>query len=230
MMSLIKLILIILIVLSAAVLARADEVYNFYFQKEPGAQTVPSVTVRPEPSEVAANVAAPSPASAPDKPGFRRWEFSLGPVLKADRQAIWEGGLFLTQYNISRYFALDAGILRATTSRTYAVGLPEGDNSDLDAYDFSAGITVTPIHVRVFGSDVITVSAVGGYMSTRQHGVWWDQSGRGERFQQARVWKPYIGPAVAINFNEQLGIYGQWRLQQDDTRYGYQSFGLTARF
>ncbi|HEX4925398.1 MAG TPA: hypothetical protein VFV50_14995 [Bdellovibrionales bacterium] len=221
-----KFILIALIILSAALLARADDVYNFYFQKAPDAVA---------PSKVKSEAPAPAVTAQPagqvnETPKFRRWELSLGPVLIADRQAIWEGGLFAAQYNFSRYFAVDATIARATTSKTDAVGLPHGDDSGLDAFDFSAGTVFTPIHVRVFGSEAVTIGVLAGMMTTREHSVWWDYSGAGDRFQQSRVWRFYAGPMVAINFSERIGVYGQWRLINEDSRYGHQSFGLTARF
>jgi hypothetical protein len=212
----------------------ADDVYNFYFQKAPGPQTViqggaPAKTTSVEEgkaqtaplvvSEVPKTNENASVAQQPTVPAleaasdFKKWEVSVGYAMVADAVDQFKGGGVSVGYNFSRYFGTEAGAVYAKD----AVHKYYEDNLGRSSLDYSAGLTVTPLHIHVFGADVFELGAIAGGMSTTSS-------------EEPTKKKPTLfgGPRFAINFGSAIGIVGEARISQE-TRYGQAYAGLRIR-
>jgi hypothetical protein len=217
-----KKLIFILILVSAT--ASADDVYNFYFQKSPGSQTViqggnPSET-RPPGESIETSHASSTASERPvESESRKKWSLGFGPAMVADAQAVWDGFGLSVGYDVSRLFGFDIGVIRAEYSRRPDVIISENGYSDFNAFDVSAGASFTPIRM---GSrfDIITASLLSGILSVRQEG--WG-SGAGP---QGRWGKFYVGAGASLNFTQSIGIQGQFKVVSDDTSQGHATLGI----
>ena len=219
----------------------ADDVYNFYFQKAAGPHTViqgggqnPDTVIKDDGSVVSAAAipaATPTPAAssgqsvaavptpAPAAPKLKHWEVIAGAGVVADETGRYRGETLGVNYNFNKYVGVGASLIHA----------PEAVNSGNDGLGFSrdhsldwgAGVTITPVHIELFGWDTIDIGLLAGFMSATHRS---ELTGADER----RV-ITYLGPRFTLNFSENVATVWDLRLQ-NNVRYGQMSWGLMVKF
>lgn len=161
--------------------AHADDTYNFYFQKSPGGAAAASGANSSAPLSPQDATAAPAgpvqqnktaipPAPALETPEFKHWRFGFGPTHVIDGfqyagdVARWRVGLSLG-YDFNKYFGVE-GMM--------AISPNTGENKHLYGQSLfvlpTVGLTVTPIHISLFGRESISIGLQGGamYLSTNK--------------------------------------------------------------
>jgi hypothetical protein len=219
------------ILLFVANTAQAQDVYNFYFQKNQPARN--NVT------EKALEVSAPRPVSqaAVVKPKeekkveLKHFEFGVSKgytrVMIDDRVTGYddlieaEGVGLQGAYRFNKYFAVD-GALNIT--EIDSVNYDEERSRLIDA---SLGVAVTPIHITLFGVELIEFSALAGVMSGTQGIV-----NRDDTLEMERVYGAHIGLRLGINLTSQLALVaGGTRMVSSDRDYiSLSQAGLRYRF
>jgi hypothetical protein len=217
----------------------ADDVYNFYFQKAPGPQTViqggsgqkssdlplqnhineneKSVISAPAENALASNsvatkVSTPSEATAETK----KWEIQAARAMVADPVDSWMGYSLGARYNFNRYLGADLTLVNASDA-THGY-FNESQNS---SWDGTVGVVLTPIYINTFGYDLMQVSVLGGVMSMRDPV---------DNEINKRGFKPYWGIGVALNFTRNVAMNFEAKMLSDDSRFGHSNVGLVVRF
>jgi hypothetical protein len=210
--------------------SHAQDVYNFYFQKNAGpAALAAQEQLQAPPAQIqttsAGNVSvATQPLVAtPAVPELKRWE--LAPVVSMmaykpeshEHDYVHSRGYGLAGgYRHNKFFMVDAS----------AHALKMENNRSLN--EFSAGVLVTPVHINFFGYEFIEWGLGAGFMTGRNMQSRWDHnSGQLNIDREAQVVQPYISTRVAFNLTDQLAITGDFR----GGKFGTQSvWGLKVRF
>lgn len=219
-----------------------NDVYNFYFQKAPGPQTViqggappaqtspaaqPHVSaegdaVAQQQTSPASSNAAPSPATSSAGSDLKKWEISVGLANQAyfesrihqetkhfgDKNGIGLGA----RYHFSRYFAAEVGVAYTPKiASSYNEESPSQNiykNFELEKmpqFNGHAGIKLTPIHVDLFGHDLIEMGASFGattYALMEQD----ISEGIGMISTQAATKiGGYIAPTLGVNISKDFG-------------------------
>lgn len=198
----------------------AEDVYNFYFQKSPGSNTVIQSslgqTVNPASTQVqgpapttTAPVAVVGPTASETK---SHWKFSVGHGHSIDSFVDVTGALVGIGYNFNKYFGLNASYLM----KNNAMGIqwPTFGEPSLDTADI--GLHVTPISLNAFDFDLFEISILGGLASIRQIEKQWDKDGYGYTGVASLHYKPYFGVGVEINFTKNFGLELFNKLQTED--------------
>ena len=227
---------------------QAQDVYNFYFQKQTPASAVlkPEEKTTPKPGETAApiletkadSVAQTHPtvtadSTSKEKAGsvlsqeksdsFRHWNVQFMRTLVADAYTDYyrrtDGRLaFQLGYRWNKYIGVETG----TT-----IGMLDGQWSNETGTDLWQstvpyfGFRLNPIHLNIFGSEVLEVYVAAGglIMNAAFPGLDGGRNGYG-----------YYGGGVRINFGETVGLDLGVKTLANDTRYGFASAGIDLRF
>lgn len=227
---------------------QAQDVYNFYFQKQAPATTVlkPEEKTTPKPGETTAPVLETKAVSTPQTPptvtadstskekaasvlsqeksdSFRHWNVQFMRTLVADAYTDYyhrtDGRLaFQVGYRWNKYIGVETG----TT-----IGMLDGQWSNETGTDLWQstipyfGFRLNPIHLNIFGSEVLEVyiAAGGLIMNAAFPGLDGGRNGYG-----------YFGGGVRINLGETVGLDLGVKTLADDTRYGFASAGIDLRF
>lgn len=208
--------------------ALTDDVYNFYFQKSPGTNTViqngagQTVTPQQLPATVETPVATPSASTPPptttatvavtppaqEKTSF--WKFSAGYGANDDVSISRSGYVVGVGYNFNKYFGIGA-----TTLITNNSGSEYHETSNINKYDL--GFVVSPLSMNAFGFDVLQVSLLGGITSYRsysqvvgnttsvpsENSSAFSESGSGDSNDKHTA---YLGLGLTLNFTKNFGI------------------------
>lgn len=227
---------------------QAQDVYNFYFQKQTPASAVlkPEEKTTPKPGETAApiletkadSVAQTHPtvtadSTSKEKAGsvlsqeksdsFRHWNVQFMRTLVADAYTDYyrrtDGRLaFQLGYRWNKYIGVETG----TT-----IGMLDGQWSNETGTDLWQstvpyfGFRLNPIHLNIFGSEVLEVYVAAGglILNAAFPGLDGGRNGYG-----------YYGGGVRINFGETVGLDLGVKTLANDTRYGFASAGIDLRF
>lgn len=218
-------VLIVFSVFALLVSSRSDaqDVYNFYFQKNaPTATTVtptqsaPVSTSEEGPTQAKVESSKSVAAQAEEKKDdFRRWEMMLSyaavsfttnetEVDGLDRRGEYEMGTnasgtgFMTGYRFNKYVSVDGAFYYIKTknvgaSRPYVNG--------------GLGFMITPLHINLFGYELIEFGVGGGVVTTNKLDTDYNLStGESVVTDEARVFAPYAGTRIAVNLVPQLAL------------------------
>lgn len=216
-------ILVVFSVFALLVSSRSDaqDVYNFYFQKNapvPGTTTnstaSPAATVTTEPA-VENKIEAAKPAVKPveEKNDFRRWEMMLsyagGGFITTEKysedSSIFNdqetstnvtGTGFMTSYRFNKFVSVDGAFYYLKTKN---VQTPQ------PYVNGALGLMVTPLHINIFGYELIEFGVGAGLvltnkLETEYNTITSDVIVKDEK----RIYAPYVGTRLAVNFVPQL--------------------------
>lgn len=227
---------------------QAQDVYNFYFQKQAPAAAVlkPDEKTTPKPGETAAplleakvdavtqtspNVTADSTSkvkansvlSQEKSDSFRHWNVQFMRTLVADAYTDYYHRTgwrlaFQAGYRWNKYIGVETG----TT-----IGMLDGQWSNETGTDLwqstipYLGFRINPIHLNFFGSEVLELYiATGGLIINAAFpGLDGGRNGYG-----------YYGGGVRFNLGETIGLDFGAKTLAHDTRYGLASAGIDLRF
>jgi hypothetical protein len=227
---------------------QAQDVYNFYFQKQapanavlkaeekttpkpgdtaapiletkvdPVAQTPPTVTADSTSKEKAGSVLSQEKSDS-----FRHWNVQFMRTLVADAYTDYyhrtDGRLaFQVGYRWNKFIGVETG----TT-----IGMLDGQWSSHTFTDLWQstipyfGFRLNPVHLNIFGAEVLEVYVAAGglIMNAAFPGLAGGRNGYG-----------YYGGGVRINFGETVGLDLGVKTLANDTRYGFASAGIDLRF
>jgi len=94
-------------------------------------------------------------------------------------------------------------------------------------YAGAVGFVLTPVHIMVFGSDMVDLSILGGMLAGSTHQ--WSQNGNYDHSEFART-APYLGIGVDFNLGKSFSFTGQVKLEEGGNDYGQAVTGVTYRF
>ncbi len=218
-------ILVVFSVFALLVSSRSDaqDVYNFYFQKNAPVPTTttnsttaqPAASVTETPAENKIEATKPTPKPAEEKDEFRRWEMMLSyatvsfstnetEISSLDRRDDYEmstnatGTGFMTSYRFNKFVSVDGAFYYIKTkdvgaSRPYVNG--------------ALGFMITPLHINLFGYELIEFGVGGGVVTTNKLDTDYNiDTQESVVTDEARVFAPYAGVRLAINLAPQLAI------------------------
>jgi hypothetical protein len=215
-------ILVVFSVFALLVSSRSDaqDVYNFYFQKNApvpvtstNATATPPATATTEPAlENKIETAKPVAKPLEEKNDFRRWEMmlayayagftsyekyadpSIGPEGETSTNA--KGTGFMTSYRFNKFVSVDGAFYylkteNVQTPRPYVNG--------------AIGLMVTPLHVNIFGYELIEFGVGAGLALTNKLETEYNTFTNEIIVKdEKRIYAPYFGIRLAINFVPQL--------------------------
>jgi hypothetical protein len=226
--------------IAVAAFAQGNDVYNFYFQKAPGPQTViqgggqaqqPSSVVVKD-GEVVQNTSSQSQVPAVP-PATSSQNVTSVPTAEelANAKKTWEvfGGVGLVgegfdqhrgyslgaNYNFSKYFGVGVAATYAPETLVLGSGYSSYTRERVGSpWDGAIEAIVMPLHIQLFGYDFLELGVVGGAMTVQSnkqlHGFW--------------------GPRIGININPNFGLIGEWRTTGQDLGITQFTGGLKVRF
>ena len=237
----------------------AQDVYNFYFQKNmpfspQGTTTAPAAPTsiaQPAPGAPATLAApAPSPATAAAPAPLKKFELGLGYASQSYAKAytsdgpadgfVRDGGAgfgLVAGYRLNKYFALD---LAASVTNNHESEetrrMPQG----------SFGLVVTPIHINLFGFEFIELSATGGAMSGQRmtakagggvitssdDGTVASTTTEEQILKKETVFGAYAGGRLGLNLTSELGLFLDYKqmLGAENREIAMGMAGLKYRF
>lgn len=214
----------------------AQDVYNFYFQKAPGGNTVST----PAPAVTAPGTAAPLPASpapslAPASEGtstavaaksdetnsIRHWSFQLMQARVADSYTDTDHSKssrpgFVAGYRYNKYFGGEFGS---------SVGTISGVGSSSSIVPF-VGLRLNALHLNVFGTEIAEFFATTGaiYLDASTYsGGTYDPGSKRELYG-------YVGGGFRICLSDRFGVEVAARLLSGKPEYGMATTGIDLRF
>jgi hypothetical protein len=217
---------IILIALTFSGKAFAQDVYNFYFQKN----SAPAIQQASLPAPAANTSTAPLPVMAPPvAEDFKKWELAPTQSWMNYRLQNDQGHTYApngVQEDNARGFGL-TGAYRfnkfiATDGSAHSLKRTNGQS----VAEFSGGVFITPIHINFFGHELIEWGLGAGVMTGRRK-VATDLLPGSYSVRESRVIDPYLSTRIAINLNSQVAVTGDIRGGKNGTQ---SSLGLRFRF
>ena len=248
-----------LLVLSAlANQASAQDVYNFYFNKNnqnqkaqimTGSDNSPSTGI-PTENENVINTASPKAESKTEvnttpKPEnkFDNWEFMVGTANSYG----WGGYVEWDSYSdIDINNDYDAKGIEIGVSKNFnrylgadfrmsSMSLQNIDGTE-DFYNARAGFSFTPIRLNIIGHDFLELGAIFGIGTFQKFQVENDFGAggggwdRGTVVDQVTVARPYFGGRLAFNITDKVGLMLESAaIKEDDTTISNSSFSLRYR-
>ncbi len=204
--------------------SRAQDIYNFYFQKTPGA-TAPTVNSAPAP-QTTPPASPPAPAPSPaiqaplpqgqnEKSALKTWELGLYNswiTVPIDERGEYsnEGsgnqkGLgVLGAYRFNKFVSAEAGILYRNGWENSNSG--ESRYDDGKGFEGMLGVAVAPIHINLFGYELIELAATGGIMSMSKYTSQIDTNYEVSGVRVRRESVAYLGPRISLNLTSDLGV------------------------
>jgi hypothetical protein len=228
--------------------AQAQDVYNFYFQKQAPANAVlkPEEKTTPKPGETAAplletkvDAVTPTPStvtvdstskvkvasvlSQEKSESFRHWNVQIMRTRVADAYSdvyhIANDRLaFQAGYRWNKYIGVETGTTIGTLNGQWS------NETGTDLWQSTVpylGFRINPIHLNFFGSEVLEVYVAAGglIMNAAYPGIDGGRNGYG-----------YYGGGVRFNLGETIGLDFGAKTLAHDTRYGFASAGIDLRF
>lgn len=212
-------VLLMFSVLSLLVSTRSDaqDVYNFYFQKNgataptvttPGTPTPAATALPPAPvNQIEAN--QPEKSTAP-KSSIKRFEIGLA---RATTKISVLDQKFLDEYpQTGEGYGIQGGIrFNKFFAADFTFNVTENDNSfnePIKFYDGALGLLITPVHINLFGYELFEISGAFGGMSGTRLTL---QSDTNEPnylsvIDQERIWGGYAGAKIAANITPDAAI------------------------
>lgn len=242
-----KHLLVLLTLIAQPVLAQ--DVYNFYFQKadhpaemvqvkngevvsaKPAASAEAAMAVAsPEAAKTTATPAAPAvvnsvattvaPAPSPLFAQKKYWQLEAGYGNFTDHvRRVDTAGTLRLQYNWNKYIGAEAQLIGGRSD--YYDSYTGNKNNSL-YFAGALGIAVEPLHIELFGWDLIDLGVEGGIMTTNGQ----EENVSSQQFGVA----PYIGGNVMFNISERLSAKMDMKLENMNTYYGQASLGLAYKF
>lgn len=216
-------ILVVFSVFALLVSSRSDaqDVYNFYFQKNapvPGTTTNSTVTPAPtlttEPAtENKIEAAKPLMKPVEEKDAFRRWEMMLSYASAAyttyekysdesfgsgeeEMSTVASGTGFMTSYRFNKFVSVDGAFYYVKTKN---VQTPQ------PYVNGAIGLMVTPLHINIFGYELIEFGVGAGLALTNKLNTEYNTyTNEVVVKDEKRIYAPYVGTRLAINFVPQL--------------------------
>ncbi len=255
----------ILILLSLAAVcigateSRAQDVYNFYFQKNTAAQAPLGPLVTTPATGSSSQSAAPLPTQlpattvqtdvkrlSPVKADFRRFDVTVAKAQvispTVTTYQVTEDNLYndkykgveardayslVLSYRFNRFVASDFGLTYSTSWKN-SDPLIRGMGKGVDL-DGNLGIALTPIHINFFGYELIEIGVLGGLMTQTKFELFEKfDAGEGTFKNKSKIVVPYLGPRLAVNLTQELGLVLDGRIRTDNS--GIASLGLKYRF
>jgi hypothetical protein len=220
-------ILVVFSVFALLVSSRSDaqDVYNFYFQKNAPVPTttttaLPTATPVDAPVENKIEAAKPVPPQN-ESEQLRRWELMLsyaGGSFSAEERTTdssdlgepdtgtqqsfvnGEGSGLITAYRFNKFVSAEGAFSYLKTKNSQA---------DLEKayHNFGLGLMVTPLHINMFGYELIEFGVGGGLASTYKFDTTYDYANRKTKVDKEKhVFAPYAGIRIAVNFVPQLAL------------------------
>jgi hypothetical protein len=224
-------ILVVFSVFALLVSSRSDaqDVYNFYFQKNApvpvtttNATATPPATATTEPAlENKIEAAKPVAKSVEEKNDFRRWEMmlsyagggfitnekytdrSFGTPGESETSTNVRGTGFMTSYRFNKFVSVDGAFYYLKT---------ENVQTPNPYVNGAMGLMVTPLHINIFGYELIEFGVGAGIaltnkLDTEYNAITGDVIVKDEN----RIYAPYVGTRLAINFVPQLAAVADVR-------------------
>lgn len=221
---------ILLIALITSTPAMAQDVYNFYFQKNnPGTTaTTPTAPGTPGVDQKAVTASPETTASVPaannvktdlkqeDKTSaiLKRMELGIGKAWvnsnskrktpsndTSDDSVQREAIGILGTYRFNKFVAAEGGFFITTGWQEVSKEYDKVANGQ--GFEGSVGLSVTPIHLNVFGYELLEVGITGGMMSITKYKAKEKTNGNGETEIDSgdanKIYGVYFGPKVAVN-------------------------------
>lgn len=228
-----QMIVVALLFLSSRVWAQ--DVYNFYFQKAPGPQTVEqggnntagvpadtpvTATIEPGAAEATLTTTPPPLAAKAAIKEYREWAIYAGmgssedPTQRSGRTII--GG----EYYFSKWWGLNAQFLLGRRDNM-------NTSSDMPSPEVAIGGQITPIRLTFFDWELIDFSILGGVMTAREGSTFTYYDGGYNYQSDSRLTLvPYIGIGLGLNFTKNIALLAQFR--RGDNRDNFQGWGALA--
>ena len=227
----------------------AQDVYNFYFNKntKPGAvnlQPDPNAanpvvntpaqtpaTVAPVPPLAPVNTQAPITQPKVAKDDFKKWEVGVGTYSSSswgkstnvfgDRYHHAEGLGLVGAKRLNKYFSLDATVANL-----------EDSDLNIDYLYFAAGIVITPLRINLFGHDLIELGLQLGLQTNQDVSVTEDiNSFEIESTRETLTVNPYLGIKLGVNMTKELALVVESKSSsRDDVEFHSGSLSLRYRF
>jgi hypothetical protein len=211
---------------------KADDVYNFYFQKAPGPSTVyqsggatPTVNQNGTPAPGVAptadgqTLAKVDGAKTEDDKSFSHWEIFLGK--NSFSPGITEFGdenggaspsngewILGFQYNFSKTFGLGLQILQPSGQSIVFTG-------PMSTLDYTGEIVFTPFHMNVASFDVMDFGFTGGFTTVS---TGYNVPYNGDPYSGGGYYSPstnthghsyFLGALAALNIGKSFAIVGE---------------------
>lgn len=243
---------IVWILAIAVAQAQADDVYNFYFQKAPGPQTViqggaataPAATAAPSPLEPEPSVApstpvattAPAATMTPEiNKDSRRRRFSVGlgvanvfDNFSYGTEDVNGRYALMAEYSFNKYLTADMSLKLDSFSGEWS----KTGESIFKSMVPTLGLNVFPFHLNFFGSEVLALGFQGGigygaFDNREVIGYVTDEFGEIlSRSKHEMVLRGYLGIVTQINFPSDFAL----RIQGRSFRGGFAESVVTLNY
>lgn len=255
-------VLLIASILIASTESHAQDVYNFYFQKNQGAMAGGGVTpltttdmmapnqpqaAGPMTNKVQANlVQTPVTAQTLSKwelGAYKSWIGAQSTTTSKDNFSPTsykykgpinvDGFSLIGAYRFNKFFTAELGAFIGTG---WAGGNESHNAIDNGkSYDGSIGFAVVPIHINLFGYELIEIGINGGVMTQTEYKLTENYNDATRKYdmkldKKSKNIVPYLGPKIAVNLTKDLGITIDGRLNPKTDGGGIASLGLRYRF
>lgn len=214
--------------------AQSNDVYNFYFQKGSAPQQViqggggqmagqpqgaplpaPTPQAPPAPLEPAAQPAPNSvyaKAADPEKKvhDYKPFDIYLGMTRWLDEVGAGNAYTVGAQVNFNRYLGVRGqGEFLETSSATYPGSQPFDMQDGSLKSGGQAAVVFTPLHLELLGHQMLKVSALGGFTTTRVFGdpVFNYSTGQ-TNYDVKRAVRPFWGAEAQFALNENVSLAG----------------------
>jgi hypothetical protein len=208
----------------------AQDVYNFYFQKN-----TPAVSTEEVEQPISTQAVATPALTSPE---LSRWEISPGVAWDAVPSRVSSSGWgeydsnygasgfsLIAGYRFNRFIALDGALSYTKVS---------SDGIDHGMFDGSIGGLATPIHINVFGYELIECAFGAGVMTSSLLRTTRDWENNIDRLNgSSKIFTPYASFRLAVNFTPEVAVFldakgGLGGGSSSDTSRG--TAGLRVRF
>lgn len=198
--------------------ARAEDVYNFYFQKPLSPN---SATQKEQPPVTAAQAPAANPAAETES----YLKLSIGAGSSDSALGHMTGTLISIGYNFNRYVGINASALFQAnlTKTTEYMGSPNENKYDI-------GVNFNPFTVKAFGHNFLELAILIGATNTHVLETWGYEDNVPAISQEHAT---YLGIGGNINFTDNFGINvfhkktAKEFLHGSDRRQKFEYFGAT---
>jgi hypothetical protein len=232
-------------ILPIASTALAQDVYNFYFQKNMSPQFPVTGSSANKPATQPAvqkvtSVENPETTATQNKT-FRRFEFGLsyGTTSFAEKfeysDSIYDDDFEMSNggtgfgiqggIRFNKFFSLD-GMFNVTEVKS------EEYDDGRKIYQGSLGLLVTPIHINLFGYELFEISASGGLMNGYKAVISANDFGEDKLQDIQNVYGGYAGARLAANLTSELAVFfdGKQMLGSNNREIEMYQLGLKYRF
>lgn len=233
--------IIILALVFGTLNASAEDVYNFYFQKTDEASPT-AITKEMAPVAPVQTLKGDLKTDEKKNPSLKNMELGIYRSWVSssskrtthfgkdyDDRAVRDSVSILGSYRFNRYVVADGGfyLLSGWNSRSKDYSAVETKSS----YEGSIGLSVIPLHLNVFGYQLLEVGVSAGVMTMTKMKVKEGTPGSSkitEAGDMKKIYGAYLGPHVALNLTRDLGLV--FDLKSAANQASVTSVGLRYRF